>query len=114
MTRAYIYTSLPSLMSSFKIASLGDVIGTVQQDRATAIAGTLGTGPRGHPDQPHARVRRAGRTRARSTTPSSTISCSRRCSTYVALFNTLGSYERQFGAVTFTVKGKAASRSTPT
>ena len=27
--------------------------------------------------------------------------------TYVALFNTLGNYERQFGAMTFTVKGKA-------
>ena len=78
MTRAYIYTSLPSLMSSFKIASLGDVIGTVQQDRATAIAGTLGTGPDGHPDQPHARIR--PRTpAARFTTRSSTISCSRRC-----------------------------------
>jgi len=45
MTRAYVYASLPSLMSSFKIASLGDVIGTVKQDRATAIAGTLGKGP---------------------------------------------------------------------
>jgi hypothetical protein len=28
--------------------------------------------------------------------------------TYVALFNTLGNYERQFGAMTFTVKGKAS------
>ena len=32
-------------MSSSKIASTGDVIGTVQQDRATTIAGTLGPGP---------------------------------------------------------------------
>ena len=31
--------------SSMKIASTGDVIGTVQQDRATTIAGTLGAGP---------------------------------------------------------------------
>jgi hypothetical protein len=45
MTRAYVYATLPSLMSSFKIATLGDVVGTVKEDRATAIAGTLGKGP---------------------------------------------------------------------
>ena len=45
LTRAYVYAMLPSLMSSFKISSMGEVIGTMQQDRATAIAGTLGTGP---------------------------------------------------------------------
>ena len=45
MTRAYVHAVLPSLISSMKIASTGDVIGTVQQDRATAIAGTLGRGP---------------------------------------------------------------------
>src|SRR5688572_7399676 len=45
MTRAYVYAMLPSLMSSFKISTLGDVIGTMRQDRATAIAGTLGKGP---------------------------------------------------------------------
>ena len=32
-------------MSSFKISSMGETIGTMQQDRATAIAGTLGKGP---------------------------------------------------------------------
>ena len=45
MTRAYVYTMLPSLMTSFKISSMGETIGTMQQDRATAIAGTLGKGP---------------------------------------------------------------------
>src|SRR6185436_18303518 len=45
MTRAYVHAMLPSLMSSFKISSMGEVIGTMQQDRATAIAGTLGKGP---------------------------------------------------------------------
>ena len=45
MTRAHVYTMLPSLMTSFKISSLGETIGTMQQDRATAIAGTLGPGP---------------------------------------------------------------------
>ena len=45
MTRAHVFTMLPSLMTSFKISSLGETIGTMQQDRATAIAGTLGKGP---------------------------------------------------------------------
>src|SRR3954465_12973761 len=45
MTRAYVYTVLPSLFSSMKLSSTGEVIGTVLQDRATAIAGKLGDGP---------------------------------------------------------------------
>src|SRR5262249_32598693 len=46
MTRAYVYTILPSLFSSMKLSSTGEVIGTVLQDRAAAIAGKLGPGPR--------------------------------------------------------------------
>src|SRR4030095_14621897 len=46
MTRAYVYTVLPSLFSSIKLSSTGDVIGTCLQDRATTIAGRLGAGPR--------------------------------------------------------------------
>ena len=49
MTRAYVYTVLPSLFSSMKLSSTGDIIGTFTQDRATAIAGRLGPGPRGIP-----------------------------------------------------------------
>ena len=44
MTRAYVYTVLPSLFSSMKLSTTGDVIGTFLQDRATAIAGRLGPG----------------------------------------------------------------------
>ena len=46
MTRAYVHTVLPSLNSSMKLASLGEVVGTLQQDRSTAVAGTLGVRPR--------------------------------------------------------------------
>ena len=45
MTRAYVYTVLPSLFSSSKLSTTGEVIGTFLQDRATAIAGRLGPGP---------------------------------------------------------------------
>ena len=46
MTRAYVHAVLPSLNSSLKLASLGEVVGTMQQDRSTAVAGVLGTSPR--------------------------------------------------------------------
>src|SRR4030095_13052660 len=45
MTRAHVIGVLPSLANSMKIASTGDVIGIVQQDPPTTIAGTLGPGP---------------------------------------------------------------------
>src|SRR5688500_19953917 len=45
LTRAYVHVVLPSLLVSQKIASTGEVIGTISQDRATTIAGTLGAGP---------------------------------------------------------------------
>jgi hypothetical protein len=109
MTRAYVHTVMPSLMTSFKISSMGETIGTIQQDRATAIAGTLGSGPRLIP----MRV-----SLERSNDPSGSA---RRSFTYqvvddqlftpllayVAMFNTLASYERQFGATTFAVKSRA-------
>ena len=53
----HVYASLPSLMSSFKIATMGEVIGTMQQDRATAIAGHARQGAGGDPDHDHARRR---------------------------------------------------------
>src|SRR5205085_10366375 len=45
MTRAYVYTVLPSLFSSAKLSATGEVVGTFTQDRATAIAGRLGPAP---------------------------------------------------------------------
>ena len=44
MTRADVIAVLPSLVTSSKLASLGAVVGTISQDRATAIAGRLGAG----------------------------------------------------------------------
>ncbi|HEY2435127.1 MAG TPA: SpoIVB peptidase S55 domain-containing protein [Vicinamibacterales bacterium] len=105
MTRATIYATLPSLMSSFKIATMGDVVGTMQQDRSTAIAGTLGKPPALIPlsvtlDSGHngKRTFNFAIVNDQIFTP---------LLTYVALFNTLGNYERNFGAITYTVKGRA-------
>jgi len=46
MTGAYIHGVLPSLSISSKISAVGDVIGTIDQDRSTGISGSFGAGPR--------------------------------------------------------------------
>ncbi|HMC76458.1 MAG TPA: SpoIVB peptidase S55 domain-containing protein [Vicinamibacterales bacterium] len=105
LTRAHVYATLPSLMSSFKIATMGEVIGTMNQDRATAIAGTLDKGPAVIPITITLDNGRAATRTFRYTAVNDQLFTP--LLTYVALFNTLGNYERQFGAMTFTVKGKA-------
>ncbi|MGB8439749.1 MAG: hypothetical protein WA867_16375 [Candidatus Acidiferrales bacterium] len=45
LARAYVVTTLASAMASTKIISTGGTIGTLTQDRVTAIAGQLGAGP---------------------------------------------------------------------
>jgi len=45
MCAAEIVTILPSQMSSVKVANTGAIIGTVTQDRLSAVSGTLGAGP---------------------------------------------------------------------
>ncbi|MEO7276152.1 MAG: SpoIVB peptidase S55 domain-containing protein [Vicinamibacterales bacterium] len=110
MTRAYVYTVLPSLMTSFKISTLGETVGTMQQDRATAISGTLGTKPRLIPMK--VTLERAG-----SDTPARTMTFQlvndqmfTPLLAYVTMYNTLGAYERQFGAATFSVQSRARVR----
>ena len=111
MTRARVYSLLPSLMTSFKISAMGDVIGTFQQDRSTAIAGTLGKGP----DLVPVRVTlESGR--GLKKTFSFNIADDQLFTpllTYVAVFNTIGSYERQLGAATYGIKGRARVKGQP-
>jgi hypothetical protein len=108
MTRAYVHAMLPSLMSSFKISSMGGVIGTLRQDRATAIAGVLGKGPATVPMTVTLRSKRGDETTTRTfkfqigTDQTFTPLLS-----YVTLFNTLTGYERAFGTATFALKGTA-------
>jgi hypothetical protein len=105
MTRAWIHTLLPSLMSSSKLGSLGAVIGTFEQDRATAIAGTLGAAPSMLPirlvldtDRGPRRTFNFSVVRDQLFTP---------LLTYVSVVNTLKAYEREFGTSSFMVKGRA-------
>ena len=107
ITRAYVYKMLPSLMSSFKIAALGEVIGTMQQDRATGVAGTLGSGPALIPmtvtlasDRGEASSKRTLKYKLVNDQVLTPLL------SYVAMFNTLAAYERQFGPATFAVKSR--------
>jgi SpoIVB peptidase S55 len=106
MTRAYVYTVLPSLFSSLKLSSTGEVIGTFLQDRATAIAGRLGPGPRMIPitltldsDRAPKRTFHFGVVNDQLFGP---------LMSYASILNTFSSYERQFGASTFGVHGTVA------
>jgi hypothetical protein len=113
MTRAYVHAMLPSLMTSFKISSLGETIGTMQQDRATAIAGTLGKGPALVPMTVTLQSDRgdtAGGAGSTTRTMKYQLVNDQLFTpllAYVAMFNTLTSYERQFGAATVSIRSRA-------
>ena len=103
MTRAYVYTVLPSLFSSMKLSTTGEIIGTVLQDRAAAIAGRLGNGPRMIPISVSLESTRAAKQTFHFTVVNDPLFGP--LMTYASILNTLGSYERQFGAASFSVKG---------
>jgi hypothetical protein len=106
MTRAHVLTVLPSLANSMKIASTGEVIGTVQQDRATTIAGTLGPGPALIPV-------RLSLTSERGTKETFNMAMVNDqlftpLLAYLSIVNTLSSYERQNGAASYAIRGTAS------
>jgi len=109
LTRADVHVVLPSLLASSKIASFGEVVGTLQQDRATAVAGRLGAGPAMIP---------MSITLNSDRTPSRTFNFTvvkdvtfTPLLTYLSIANVLSSYERGAGPASFTVKGTATIRS---
>ena len=107
MTRAYVHTVLPSLQSSMKIASTGEVIGTVSQDRATTIAGTLGSGPAMIPITLTLNNAERG---VRKTFNMAMVNDElfTPLLAYLSILNTLTSYERQNGVGTYVLKGSAS------
>ena len=108
MTRAHVMVVLPSLSSSMKVAVPGDVIGTIQQDRATTIAGTLGDGPPLIPltltlksERGTRKTFEMGMVNDQLLTP---------LLAYSAIADALTSYERQNGAASYTIRGTATIR----
>jgi hypothetical protein len=105
MTRAYVHALLPSLMNSSKIASTGEIIGTVSQDRATAIAGTLGKGPALIPINLLLKSERGTRKQFKMAMVNDQLFTP--LLAYVSILNVLQSYERQNGVASYAVKGSA-------
>jgi hypothetical protein len=106
LTRAYVHAVLPSLQSSQKIASTGDVIGTISQDRATTIAGTLGAGPAMIPIKLTLNNTERG---FKKTFDISIVNDElfTPILAYMSILNTLQSYERQNGVGTYALRGTA-------
>jgi hypothetical protein len=103
MTRAQVITVLPSLDNSMKIAAMGPVIGRMTQDRSTAVGGVMGSSPS---------------ELAVNLTLESQGSAPRRLQfnvlhdqsltplfAYVAILNSLITYQRQSGATTISTNG---------
>ena len=103
MTRAYVHALLPSLTASMKIATTGDVIGTVSQDRATTIAGTLGPAPAMIPVKISLQSDRGLKKSFEFQVVNDQLFTP--LFTYAAILSTLGSYERETGAASFSIKG---------
>jgi hypothetical protein len=108
MMRSDVHLVLASMLQSSKLASFGEVIGTVSQDRATAIAGRLGAGPRLIPmtitlNSDRAQTRTFNFTVVKDHTFTPLL-------TYLAVANVLTSYERAAGPSSFTVRGTATIR----
>lgn len=103
MTRAQVIAVLPSLDASMKIAAMGPVIGRMTQDRATAVGGILGAGPDELAVTVTLESSRADTRRLQfhvlhdqSLTP---------LFAYVAILNSLTTYERQSGVTSVAAHG---------
>ena len=103
MTQARVFTILPSLDTSMKIATMGPVIGTMSQDRSTAVGGTLGPGPR---------ELEVNLTLSSATAPERKLrffvihdQLLTPLFSLVTILNTLTAYERQTGAMTVQASG---------
>ena len=103
MTKAYVHTLLPSMTSSMKIATLGDVVGTVHQDRATTIAGLTGNGPATIPVKISLESERGFNKTFEFRVVNDQLFTP--LFTYASILSTLTLYERETGAATFNIKG---------
>jgi hypothetical protein len=104
MKKAYVYSVFPSLYQSWKISSTGEAVGTIEQDRIAAIAGTMGATPQMIPVQVNLSTSR-GQDRKFSFRMVEDELFSPVLA-FVALSSVLSSNERAFGTATFTVDAR--------
>ena len=101
MKKAYVYSVFPSLYQSWKISSAGEAVGTIDQDRTTAIAGRLGRTPRMIPVQVNLRTSRGQERKFSFRMVDDELFSP--VLAYVALASVLQSNERAFGTSTVRV-----------
>lgn len=105
LTRAQVITVVPSLLNSIKLASLGPAIGVMDQDRATAIGGTLGPAPRTIPLRvSHDAHGGPPRTFSLSIADDQLFTP---LLVFASVANVLQSYQRELGVATIHVNGSA-------
>jgi hypothetical protein len=105
LTRAYVHAVLPSLNSSMKLASIGDVIGAMQQDRSTAVAGTLGVEP--HTIGMTVLLKREGAPERRFAFSVADHPLLTPLLAYTALVGIISEHERDLGPATYALRGRA-------
>ncbi len=112
MTRAWVHTVLPSQLISSRIATVGETLGTIDQDRSSGISGSLGPGPRLVP----VRITLDAPDRQRTDTFEFEVvddAIFTPLLAYNAMLNTLFSHNRQTGAATYAVRGEVTLAGLP-
>jgi hypothetical protein len=104
MKKAYVYSVFPSLYQSWKISTATDAVGTVEQDRTTAIAGRLGASPPMIPVEVKLKGSRGGERRFAFRIVEDELFSP--VLTYVSLLSVLQGNERAFGTSTVRVQAR--------
>ena len=111
MKKAYVYSVFPSLYQSWKISAAGEAVGTIDQDRTTAIAGRLGATPRMIPVQVNLRTSRGQERKYTFRMVDDELFTP--VLAYVALASVLQSNERAFGTSTVRVDARLSLTGKP-
>ena len=111
MKKAYVYSVFPSLYQSWKISSAGESVGTIDQDRTTAIAGRLGRTPRMIPVTVNLRTSRGQERKFSFRMVEDELFTP--VLAYVALSSVLQGNERAFGTSTVRVQGRLSLTGKP-
>ncbi len=106
LKKAWVYSVFPSLQVSWKMAAATDPVGTMDQDRATAIAGRLGAAPRMIPVEVKLRSPRSSEHTFHYRMVDDELFTP--LLAYVSLVSVLQGYERAFGAATLRLDARLA------
>ncbi len=106
LKKAWVYSIFPSLQASWKIAAATEPVGTMDQDRTTAIAGRLGQTPRMIPVEVRLRAPRVSERTFRYRVVDDELFTP--LLAYVSLLSVLQGHERAVGAATLRLEARAA------